>query len=52
MRDKFICAEIVSYGDLTSCGGLLEARHKGLVRTEGKDYIVSDGDVVLIKFGK
>ncbi|MGD8627788.1 MAG: redox-regulated ATPase YchF [bacterium] len=52
MRDKFICAEIVSYDDLTSCGGLAEARHRGLVRTEGKDYIVSDGDVVLIKFGK
>ncbi|MFC1800166.1 redox-regulated ATPase YchF, partial [Candidatus Eisenbacteria bacterium] len=52
MRDKFICAEIVSYGDLASSGGLAEARHKGLVRTEGKDYIVCDGDVVLVKFGK
>jgi len=52
MRDKFICAEIVSYDDLTSCGGLAEARHKGLVRTEGKDYTVCDGDVVLVKFGK
>jgi GTP-binding protein YchF len=52
MRDRFICAEIVSYGDLTSCGGLAEARHRGLVRTEGREYEVKDGDVVLIKFGK
>ncbi len=52
MRDKFICAEIVSYDDLTSCGGLAEARHRGLVRTEGRDYEITDGDVVLVKFGK
>jgi len=52
MRDKFICAEIVSYDDFTSCGGLAGVRHKGLVRTEGKDYVVSDGDVVLVRFGK
>jgi GTP-binding protein YchF len=52
MRDKFICAEVVSYDDFTSCGGLAGAKHKGLVRTEGKDYEVIDGDVVLVKFGK
>jgi ribosome-binding ATPase YchF (GTP1/OBG family) len=52
MRDKFICAEVVSYVDFTSAGGLSGAKHKGVVRTEGKDYEVKDGDVVLIRFGK
>jgi len=52
MRDKFICAEVVSYDDFTSCGGLAGVKHKGLLRTEGKDYVVSDGDVVLVRFGK
>ena len=52
MRDKFICAEIVSYDDFASSGGLAEAKHRGLVRTEGKEYEVNDGDVVLVRFGK
>ena len=52
MRDRFICAEVVSYGDFISCGGMADVREKGLVRTEGKEYKVEDGDVVLIKFGK
>jgi GTP-binding protein YchF len=52
MRDSFICAEVVSFEDFVSCGGITAARDKGLVRTEGKHYIVKDGDIVLIRFGK
>lgn len=52
MRDKFICAEVVSFGEFMSCGGLGTARERGVVRTEGKHYIVRDGDVVLVRFGK
>ena len=46
----FIRAEIVSYEDLIKEGNMVSAREKGLVRSEGKDYIMQDGDVVLFKF--
>jgi ribosome-binding ATPase YchF (GTP1/OBG family) len=52
MRDKFIRADVISFGDFISCEGMTTAREKGLVRTEGKHYIVKDGDIVLVKFGK
>ncbi len=46
----FIRAEITSYDDYIACGGEKEAKEKGLVRIEGKDYIVKDGDVVYFRF--
>ena len=46
----FIKAEIVSYNDLIACGTYAAARDKGLVRLEGKEYIVQDGDIILFKF--
>ena len=46
----FIKAEVVSYNDLIKEGSMLAAREKGLVRQEGKDYIMQDGDIVLFKF--
>ena len=46
----FIRAEIVSYDDLIRLGSLNEVREKGLMRSEGKDYIMQDGDVVLFRF--
>ena len=46
----FIKAEIVSYDDLISCGSIAKAKEKGLVRMEGKDYIMKEGDVVEFKF--
>jgi GTP-binding protein YchF len=52
MYDKFICAEVISLDQFKACGGLTHAREKGLVRTEGKNYKVEDGDIVLVKFGK
>ena len=46
----FIRAEIVSYQNLVDCGGFNGAKEKGLVRSEGKEYVVQDGDVVLFRF--
>ncbi len=46
----FIKAEVVSYDDLAREGSLLKAKEKGLVRMEGKDYVVKDGDVILFRF--
>ena len=46
----FIRAEIVSYDDLIACGSMAAAEEKGLVRSEGKDYVMQDGDVTLFRF--
>jgi len=46
----FIRAEVVAYEDLVACGSQTAAREKGLVRSEGKEYVVKDGDVVLFRF--
>jgi len=46
----FIKAEVVNYKDLLDCGSYGKAREKGLVRMEGKDYVVQDGDVILFRF--
>ena len=46
----FIKAEVVSYEDLIGCGSYNAAKEKGLVRMEGKDYVVKDGDVILFRF--
>ncbi len=45
----FIRAEIVSYDDLMACGTYNAAKEKGLVRLEGKDYVVQDGDIILFR---
>ncbi len=46
----FIRAEVVSYEHLMECGTMAAAKEKGLVRLEGKDYIVQDGDIILFRF--
>ncbi len=46
----FIRAEIVSFDDLMACGSVAAAKEKGLYRSEGKDYVMRDGDVVLFRF--
>lgn len=48
-KDKFIRAEVVFWKDLLDAGSYAEARSKGKVRTEGKEYIVKDGDVIEFK---
>jgi ribosome-binding ATPase YchF (GTP1/OBG family) len=50
MQRGFIRAEVVSYQDLSEAGDLGRARERGLVRLEGRDYVVQDGDVIHIRF--
>jgi len=50
MQKGFIRAEVVTYDDLITLGGFAEARAKGKLRLEGKDYTVKDGDVLTIRF--
>lgn len=46
----FIRAETISYDDLIECGSEVNAKSKGLLRSEGKDYVVQEGDVILFRF--
>ena len=46
----FIRAEIVAFDDLRACGSMVTAREKGLIRSEGKEYVMHDGDVTLFRF--
>ncbi|MBO7739491.1 MAG: redox-regulated ATPase YchF, partial [Oscillospiraceae bacterium] len=46
----FIRAEIVAFEDLKACGSMTAAKEKGLVRSEGKEYVMQDGDVTLFRF--
>ncbi len=46
----FIRAEVIAFDDLKACGSEKAAREKGLMRSEGKEYVVADGDVILFRF--
>ncbi|MCQ2490348.1 MAG: redox-regulated ATPase YchF [Ruminococcus sp.] len=46
----FIRAEVISFEDLINCGSMAAAKEKGLVRLEGKEYVMQDGDIVLFRF--
>lgn len=46
----FIRAEVVAFEDLSACGSITAAKEKGLVRSEGKEYVMQDGDVVVFRF--
>ena len=46
----FIRAEVIAFNDLVACGSMAAAKEKGLVRSEGKEYVMQDGDVVLFRF--
>lgn len=50
MERGFIAAEVVHYKDLIGCGSYSKAREKGILHTEGKNYQVQDGDIVLVRF--
>lgn len=50
LEKGFIRAEVVAYADLVELGGMTEAKGKGKLRLEGKDYLVQDGDIVHIRF--
>ena len=46
----FIRADVISFDELMNCGSMTAAKEKGLVRSEGKEYVMKDGDIVLFKF--
>ena len=46
----FIRAETISFDDLMACGSMAAARERGLIRSEGKEYVVRDGDIILFRF--
>jgi hypothetical protein len=46
----FVRAEVVGWRDLVECGGYAKARERGLLRLEGRDYLMADGDVITIRF--
>ena len=46
----FIRAEVIAFDDLMECGSMTTAKEKGLVRSEGKEYVMKDGDIVLFRF--
>jgi len=46
----FIRAEVIHFDDLIACGNMVAAKEKGLVRSEGKEYVMKDGDIVLFRF--
>ena len=46
----FIRAEVIAFDDLMACGTMAAAKEKGLVRSEGKEYVMQDGDIVLFRF--
>ncbi len=46
----FIRAEVIAFDDLMKCGSMTAAKEKGLVRSEGKEYVMKDGDIVLFRF--
>ncbi len=50
LQRGFIRAEVIAYDDLIELGGLAEARNKGKLRLEGKEYVVQDGDIVHVRF--
>lgn len=50
LEKGFIRAELISFEDFKSCGSLSEGKNKGLVRLEGKNYIVQDGDIINFRF--
>jgi ribosome-binding ATPase len=50
MERGFIRAEVISYDDLAAAGSIAGVRDAGQLRTEGRDYPVRDGDIVLVRF--
>jgi GTP-binding protein YchF len=50
MKEGFIKAEVLTYNDLVQCYGFSQAQQAGKTKIEGKDYIVNDGEIILIKF--
>jgi ribosome-binding ATPase len=50
IQARFVRAEVIAWSDLVEAGGYAQGRDRGLLRTEGRDYLVADGDVITIRF--
>ena len=50
IQARFVRAEVIGWSDLVDSGGYARARERGLLRTEGRDYLMSDGDVITVRF--
>ena len=50
MQAQFARAEVIGWEELVGAGGYAPARERGLLRIEGRDYVVADGDVVTLRF--
>jgi ribosome-binding ATPase YchF (GTP1/OBG family) len=50
MQEGFIKAEVLDYKEFLRAGGFAQAQHTGVTRIEGKEYVVRDGDIILVKF--
>ena len=50
IQARFVRAEVIGWRDLLDAGGYAGARELGILRTEGRDYVVADGDVITIRF--
>jgi GTP-binding protein YchF len=50
MKEGFIKAEVLGYEEFIRTGGFTQAQHAGVTRIEGKEYVVKDGDIILVKF--
>ena len=50
MKRGFIRAEVVNYEDFVKCGSMHKAREAGVLKVEGKDYVVNDGDIINVRF--
>ena len=52
MELGFICAEVMAYDDLVECGSEAECKKYGKYKSNGKEYVVKDGDIIFFKFNK
>ncbi|MDX6638337.1 MAG: ribosome-binding ATPase [Solirubrobacterales bacterium] len=50
IQARFVRAEVISWSDLVESGGYAQGRERGVLRTEGRDYVIADGDVITVRF--
>ena len=50
IQQGFVRAEVIGWKELLECGGYVQAKDKGLLRIEGRDYVMQDGDIISIRF--
>ncbi|MEA3035947.1 MAG: ribosome-binding ATPase, partial [Sphingomonadales bacterium] len=50
IQARFVRGEVISWSDLVESGGYAQGRERGVLRTEGRDYVIADGDVITVRF--